>query len=153
MKKRKLRFSVDDTINNFLGKPTRVVAVALLLIIVLFPLYWLVSNSFKMESEYLKSPPVMVPSRVTMENYIHIFKNVGAGRSLFNTVCVAVFTTVCCVFFGSLAGYALARYNFPCKSPVFGLVIFTLIVPPQLTMISSYIYFQQRSLNVLLMHR
>ena len=90
MKKRKLRFSVDDTINNFLGKPTRIVAVALLLVIVLFPLYWLVSNSFKMESEYLKSPPVMVPSRVTMENYIHIFKNVGAGRSLFNTVCVAV---------------------------------------------------------------
>ena len=60
MKKRKLRFSVDDTINNFLGKPTRIVAVALLLVIVLFPLYWLVSNSFKMESEYLKSPPVMV---------------------------------------------------------------------------------------------
>lgn len=109
MKRRKLRFSVDDTINNFLGRPTRIIAVALLMIVVLFPLYWLVSNSFKMESEYLKSPPVMVPSRVTLENYAYIFSSVGAGRSLFNTVCVAVLTTVCCVFFGSLAGYAIAK--------------------------------------------
>ena len=109
MKRRKTHFSVDDTINNFLGRPVRKIAIAIMLISVLFPLYWLASNSVKMESEYLRNPPVMVPSQVTFDNYRSVFSESGAGRSLFNTVVISVCTTVACVSLGSMAGYAIAK--------------------------------------------
>lgn len=107
--KKHARFSVDDTLNNFLSKPVRIISVALLLILVLFPLYWLATNSIKTESEYLRNPPVLVPTKTTFDNYVTVFTKADAGRGLFNTVFVAAFTTLCCVLFGSLAGYSIAK--------------------------------------------
>ncbi len=100
---------MDDTINNFLSRPIRILSLTVVLLIILFPLYWLASNSVKTPDEYLRNPPVMIPTRITLENYSDIFRHSGAGRSLFNTVVVAVVTTVMCVLFGSLAGYAIAK--------------------------------------------
>ena len=102
-------FSAEDYTNNFLGKGTRVVVLAIMIIMVLFPLYWLASNSIKTSAEYLKNPPVIVPSEVTAENYIQIFAKSGAGHALYNTVMVSVCTTVLCVAIGSLAAYAIAK--------------------------------------------
>ena len=102
-------FSAEDYTNNFLGKGTRVVVLAIMIIMVLFPLYWLASNSIKTSAEYLKNPPVIVPSKVTIENYIQIFAKSDAGRALYNTVMVSVCTTVLCVAIGSLAAYAIAK--------------------------------------------
>ena len=103
------QFSVEDTLNNFLSKPVRVISVVLVLLLVLFPLYWLASNAVKTESEYLRNPPVLVPSTLTLDNYTSVFAKADAGRGLYNTVFVSVFTTVCCVFFGSMAGYSIAK--------------------------------------------
>ena len=102
-------FSAEDYTNNFLGKGTRVVVLAIMIIMVLFPLYWLAFNSIKTSAEYLKNPPVIVPSKVTIENYIQIFAKSDAGRALYNTVMVSVCTNVLCVAIGSLAAYAIAK--------------------------------------------
>lgn len=102
-------FSAEDYTNNFLGKGTRIVVLTIMVIMVLFPLYWLASNSIKTSAEYLKNPPVIVPSEVTIENYIQIFTKSNAGRALYNTVMVSVCTTVLCVAIGSLAAYAIAK--------------------------------------------
>ncbi|MGN0625835.1 MAG: carbohydrate ABC transporter permease [Oscillospiraceae bacterium] len=102
-------FSAEDYTNNFLGKGTRVIVLAIMIIMVLFPLYWLASNSIKTSAEYLKNPPVIIPSEVTTENYIQIFAKSDAGRALYNTVMVSVCTTVLCVAIGSLAAYAIAK--------------------------------------------
>ncbi len=107
--KRHSHYSMDDTLNNFLSHPVRIIAVLIVLLIILFPLYWLASNSIKTPSEYLRNPPVMVPTVITLDNYSNIFHNSGAGRSLYNTVVVSVVTTVMCVLFGSLAGYSIAK--------------------------------------------
>lgn len=109
MKKRKQAFSADETINNFLGAPTRYIMIVLLIVVVVFPLYWLATNSFKNEFEVLAWPPVFVPSQLTGMNYVDVFQNSNAGQALLNTVTVAVLTTVCCIFFGCLAGYAVAK--------------------------------------------
>lgn len=102
-------FSAEDYTNNFLGKSTRIVVLAIMIIMVLFPLYWLASNSIKTSAEYLKNPPVILPSNVTAENYIQIFAKSDAGYALYNTVMVSVCTTVLCVAIGSLAAYAIAK--------------------------------------------
>ena len=64
------------------------VVVTVIMIMVIFPLYWLASNSIKTATEYLKTPPVIVPTKVTLDNYIEIFTKSKAGRSLYNTVMV-----------------------------------------------------------------
>ena len=102
-------FSVEDYTNDFLGKGTRVVVVTVIMIMVIFPLYWLASNSIKTATEYLKTPPVIVPTRVTLDNYIEIFTKSKAGRALYNTVMVASLTTILCVSIGSFAAYAIAK--------------------------------------------
>ena len=55
------RRSRDLQLSNFLGRPARIVMVIVLLAVILFPMYWLVSNSFKQEQEYYHSPPIMFP--------------------------------------------------------------------------------------------
>ena len=107
--KKRARYSTESTINDFLTRPVRLLCVAVMLLTVLFPLYWLASNAVKTPDEYLRNPPIMVPSRITWENYLSIFTHSGAGRALYNTAVVAVITTAMCVLFGSLAGYAIAK--------------------------------------------
>jgi len=107
------RRSRDLQLSNFLGRPARVVMVIILLAIIVFPLYWLVSNSFKQEQEYYHSPPIMVPHAITGANFVDIVVNRGLFSGLRNSLLIAIFTTVCTVLFGSLASYALVNGMLP----------------------------------------
>jgi len=103
----------DLQISNFLGRPTRIVVVIILLAVVLFPLYWLVSNSFKQDQEYYHNPPIMFPTKITVQNYVDIVMNRGLLSGFRNSLLIAGFTTICTVFFGSLASYALVNGMLP----------------------------------------
>jgi multiple sugar transport system permease protein len=80
---------------------------------VLFPLYWLVSNSFKPEQEYYHSPPIMFPTKFTAANFVDIVVNRGLFSGLKNSLAIALFTTLFTVLFGSLASYALVNGMLP----------------------------------------
>ena len=56
--------SAEAILSNFLGRPTRAVLVTLSMLAVLFPLYWVVTSSLKLERDYLANPPVLIPSQV-----------------------------------------------------------------------------------------
>ena len=100
---------VSGTITNFLGKPTKWVFVSVFAVLVLFPVYWLLTSAIKYEADYLASPPVMFPTRATLENFITIFAQDGVGRGLYNSLIITVVSTSLAVIFGSLAAYALTR--------------------------------------------
>lgn len=108
---------------------------------ILYPLLNMITRAFMEPQDLYDSSVLWVPQHFTLANFEIAIKGLNYGEALFNSVwstCAAtLFQTASCTF----AGYALARYNFPFRKLAFGLVIFTLIVPPQLTMISSYIYF------------
>ena len=53
--------TVDNIIGNFAGRPVRVIIVVVSLIAIIFPLYWLLTSSVKIEAEYLSNPPVIFP--------------------------------------------------------------------------------------------
>ncbi|GGR21691.1 carbohydrate ABC transporter permease [Deinococcus ruber] len=83
----------------------------------------------------------------TFNNYRRAFqetRDAGTGRSLFlswtlNTFAIAILKVLSAVVFCSLAGYALARLNFPGKNLLFALVLFVQMVPGQTTFISNYL--------------
>lgn len=108
-RRKNYKFSVEDTLTGFLSQPVRWIVIAFMLSSVLFPLYWLVSNSVKPYAEYIQSPPVLVPSTIVTENYVAIFEKYGAAACLKNTLIIATGSTLICIVLGSLAGYAIAR--------------------------------------------
>lgn len=101
MTSRKRRFDgVSGTLTNFLGKPTKWVCVSLFASLVVFPLYWLFTSAIKYEADYLASPPVLVPTRATLQNFVTIFTQDGVGRGLYNSLVVTLVATALAVLFG-----------------------------------------------------
>ena len=110
MRKRKHKApTTENIIGNFAGKPVRVIIIVVALILIIFPLYWLVTSSLKIEGEYLSNPPVIVPSQLTAESYQNIFGKDQIWQNFMNTVIVAGGSTLISVVFGSMAAYAVAR--------------------------------------------
>lgn len=110
MKKRHKNLpTMDHIIGNFAGKPIRVVLIAVSMVLILFPLYWLVTSSFKIKGEYLAYPPVLFPGKFTMESYRSVFGNDQLGLNFFNTLIVAAVSTLISVLLGSMAAYSVAR--------------------------------------------
>ncbi len=80
------------------------------LIVVVFPIYWMITTSFKPSSEILVSPPHFVFAP-TLEHYQYAFQQANFGLYIRNTLVVALLSTIIVVATGSLASYGFARYN------------------------------------------
>jgi multiple sugar transport system permease protein len=88
----------------------RYAIVIAVLILFLFPIYWMIATSFKASADILVSPPkwTFVP---TLENYVYAFKVANFGHFIANTLIVALISTLIVVGVGTLASYGFARYN------------------------------------------
>jgi len=107
----------------------------------LFPLYWLFLTSLSPTQYVVRVPPEVVPRELTVGNYQPIV------RWLVNTVVIAGVITLFHLLFDSMAGYAFAKRRFPGKDVMFWLVVSTLTVPAQVTLIP--VFFILRTLGLL----
>ncbi len=98
----------ESYLSNFLGLPTRII-----LLFILFPFYWLVTSAFKLEQEYYADPPVMIPSKLTMQKFVDVVYKYELIKGLINSILIASGATVLTVFFGSLASYSLTNGMLP----------------------------------------
>ena len=105
----------DNYLCNFLGVPTRIIVLIILIIAILFPFYWLITNAFKMEQEYFSDPPVVFPSRITLQNFIDAVVKYELFKGLKNSLLIASGTTVVTLIAGSMAAYALINGVLPRK--------------------------------------
>jgi len=108
------------------------VQLLLLLLIILFcvfPFYWMVTTSLKTQVLALESPPVWV-FEPTFANYTEVLGKDGVGKTLINSLIVAVSTTVLAVLLGCPAAYALARFEFRGKKDLWFWFITNRMVSP-----------------------
>ena len=105
----------NNYISNFLGFPTRVIVLIFLFIIILFPFYWLITNAFKVEQEYFASPPVVFPSKITMQNFVDAAVKYDLFKGLKNSLLIATGATIMTVLAGSMAAYTLVNGSLPKK--------------------------------------
>ncbi|MGV8118489.1 MAG: carbohydrate ABC transporter permease [Candidatus Xenobiia bacterium LiM19] len=103
----------------------------------LYPFVWMLSATVKPVSEIFSLSPI--PSRVTFEWYSLMLSKIPAFRGLLNSLIVSVAIAASQVIFGSLVGFSLARYRFPGRDFVFGIVLFSMVIPAQLTLIPLYL--------------
>ena len=109
-KKKKQSSSVSErVIGDFAGRPVRVIIVVISLIVILFPLYWLIANSLRTKTDYLANPPILFNAPVTFQNYQKILVENGIYKQFANTFVVAAVSTVIAVVFGSMAAYSTVR--------------------------------------------
>ena len=133
-----------------LADPGRLLVYALLTlagILSLFPLYWLFVTSLSPQQFIIKVPPDLLPHSLTFQNYQRLFGTTPVIRWLFNTLLIAGTITLFHVLFDSMAGYAFAKRRFPGRNTLFWLVLSTLTVPAQVTLIP--VFFLLKNLNLL----
>src|SRR4030095_15005 len=128
------------------GLPVHIVLLAAG-ILSLFPLYWLFLTSLSPAQYVVQVPPEIVPRELTLSNYQRLFETTPIIRWLVNTVVIAGVITVFHLLFDSMAGYAVAKRRFPGKNWMFWLVVSTLTVPAQVTLIP--VFFILRTIGLL----
>lgn len=108
----------------------------------LFPLFYLISTAFQSAESLLDPSVVWLPRSFSLDNIKETFSIMDFGNSAFLTAKITVLSTLASLVSCSLVGYGLARYKVPEAKFVFALVILTIILPPQATLISSYLNFR-----------
>ena len=115
-------------------------ALLLLAVIMLAPLAWMVGGAMKSNGEVMAIPIQWLPSEIRLvQNYRDMIGHIPYTRYYLNSVIVAVVATSGSVFFSSLIGYGLAKFEFPGKRYFFGFIMATMMVPSQLTLIGLYV--------------
>ena len=115
------------------------ITMALLLIVVLFPFFWLMITTFKIDTDIVKYPPTLFGSTYTVSSYIKVWQSLPLLDFLKNTVIFAGSVTLISVLFDSMAGYAFARFNFLGKKGLFIFILITMMIPFQVLMIPLFI--------------
>jgi len=105
----------------------------------LFPFAWLVLTSFKTPGEIMMMPPPLFPKEWQWSNYIRVVEEVEFFRYMGNTLTLFAAKAVGAVLSCSLAAYGFSRLNWPGRDTVFVLVLATMMLPFQVTMIPLYI--------------
>jgi multiple sugar transport system permease protein len=95
----------------------------LFVLVSMFPLIWIFKMSIITKSELFASPPTILPQSPTGADYAQIFGDPSFQKALLNSAIISGVTTVICLFFGSIAAYAIARLRFRFKSPVMTLIL------------------------------
>ena len=115
-------------------------------IAMLMPLAFLISNAFKTPAELLAWPPTLIPDAPTLDNIRSVLADTPLLRWIFNTIAFAVLSTVAILTTSSIAGYVLAKFDFPGIGVVFGLILATAIIPFEVYMIPLYLGVQSLGL-------
>jgi multiple sugar transport system permease protein len=104
-----------------------------------FPFYWMITTSFKEFGEAAKSPPVLWPTSWHPENWVEAWQYPHTlwANAFANTIFIATMTTVGELTISVLAGYAFARMRFRGKGVLFALLLATLFIPTEATIIPS----------------
>jgi len=105
----------------------------------ILPFLWMVSTSLKPEAEIFRFPPVWLPRRWEWGNYREAMAAAPFGRYFINTVIYALGVTVSNLVFCSMAAYAFARLRFRGRDVLFILVLGTMMIPGQVTMVPVFI--------------
>jgi len=107
------------------------------------PLVWMVSTSLKTLIDANRYPPEWIPSEPQWSNYRDLFEQVPFARFIFNSFKVSVLAVAGQLVTTSMAGFVFARLKFRGRDVLFLLLIVTLMIPPQVTLIPQYLIFRE----------
>ena len=116
--------------------------IALAVVYTVFPVVWLFSNSFKTRLDMFALPPIWLVDNPTLFNYVQTFVERPFVTYMMNSVIIAFATTIFSLIIGTLAGYALARFDYGrAKYHISFWILSTRMMPPIVTIVPLFIFF------------
>lgn len=115
------------------------VAMALVVILIMVPIFWMLSGSLKTNAEIMKFPPQWLPTNPQWHNYTDAWNAAPFGRFYINTIITTLAGTSLELTNACLTAYALAFLRFPAKNLIFILLLAALMIPQQVTIIPNYL--------------
>ena len=116
-------------------------------IIMIFPFVWMILTSFKTQAEAMAIPPQILPSSWNFDNFVTALQSLPFVNLYVNTALLILFRVLCAVIFSSMAGYAFAKLNFPCKKLLFGIVLIQMMLPSQIFITPQYLMLARMGLT------
>ncbi len=110
--------------------------------IIIYPLLVKIASSIMSPEDLFDSVVKWIPRRPTLQNYVMAFTAMNYPKALLNSVMLVTVVSVLQLASCTLVGYSLARYDYPGRQLISALAIFTLVVPPQLVLIPTYLNFR-----------
>ncbi len=107
----------------------------------LYPFIHMLVTSFKTYNDVMNTAIKWIPKEATVENWKLALEALNAEKTFFNSFLVTFLATLGHLISCSLTAYGFARFNFPGKSVLFGIVVFSIIVPMQTISVPLYILF------------
>ncbi len=132
-----------DVYLNKAGRMLNTVLKLVVILIFVFPFYWMISTSLKDLAEALQFPPTLIPESLHWENYAHVFETVPIGRYFLNSVIVSLTVLVLQYLVIVPAAYSLARHQYRGSKLFFGLVLLGQMIPQQITFLPVYLMFSK----------
>lgn len=126
-------------VRKITGQVLTYVAAIIGLLIFFTPVYYMVSTSFKDETEVFALPIHWIPHQFSPQNYPEAFALAPFGQYFLNSVIVATAVVLSTLLFSALAGYGFAKFHFPGKNIAFIIVLSTMMVPFQVLLIPLYL--------------
>lgn len=123
---------------KIMKKVIKYVVCILVALIMLFPMYWLFTTSFKTATNVAKYPPQWWPNPWTLANYQELFMKRPFIKYLWNSVYIAGLMTGGVIVFSSLAGYAFAKIKFKGSNLMFLVILCGMMMPIEVTIIPIY---------------
>lgn len=108
-------------------------------VVMIMPFVWMISTSFKSQSEVFAYPPQWIPTEFHWQNYVQAWNAAPFTRYFFNSMVVALAVTLGDLFTSALAAYAFARMKFPGRDALFLIYLSSLMIPHQMTILPSFL--------------
>lgn len=138
--------NIDISPTYYLGRVGSTILRWLFLIsisyVVIYPLIYMFSMSLRSTNDFYDMTVVWIPKNFTLVHFDFIINKLDLLTPLFRTVMITLICTFLEVLITSTVGYGFARFKFKGNSFLFGLVIFTIVVPPQMLNMANYLLMQ-----------
>jgi len=130
------------------GRRTAVTALTCLMLAVLgvsfsFPFLWTLSSSLKTAQEVHVFPPLLLPEVPQWYNYVRVWTEQPIGRWLLNSATIIVFSLPGAVVTSTLVAFSFARFDYPGRDFFFMVLLSTMMIPFEVTLIPQYLLFQR----------
>jgi cellobiose transport system permease protein len=112
-------------------------------IVSIFPFYWMLVMASNTTPDIFAYPPKLLIGSHLFENMGHVLDNIDFFGAMLITVIASLGVTVLVLFFDSLAAFAFAKYEFPGRNLLFGLLLATFMIPSQLALVPQFVTLAQ----------
>jgi ABC-type glycerol-3-phosphate transport system permease component len=112
-------------------------------VVVLFPLYWMISTSFKQMTHYYDWPPQWIPLPPTMEAYTSLLAMYPWDRFILNTLAITAVAIVGNLLSSTLVAYGFTYFRAPGRDALFVVLLSTMMLPGVVTMVPTFVLFRK----------